>query len=61
MFCLVTIIPVVEIEYSQSRDSEAMLLGVHIMAQRLMKPTSIPENAGSILGLSQWVKNPALQ
>ena len=44
----------------QSLSSTSILVGVPFVAQQLTNPTRIHDNVGSIPGLAQWVKDPAL-
>ena len=39
---------------------KCLRLGVPMVAQQVMNPTSNHEDVGSIPGLTQWVKDPAL-
>ena len=44
----------------QGTHLKMVALGVPLMAQRFKNPTRNREVAGSIPGLAQWVKDPAL-
>ena len=46
--------------YNAIHLSKITELGVPIMAQQLTNPNNIHEDTGSIPGLAQWVKDPAL-
>ena len=42
------------------REKKKKEEGVSVVAHRVMNPTSIQEDAGSIPGLVEWVKDPVL-
>ena len=44
----------------EMRQFQKVYLGVPVVAQQLTNPTRNHEVAGSIPGLAQWVKDPAL-
>ena len=39
------------------KETEKQIVGVHIVAQQVKNPTSVHEDAGSIPGPAQWVKD----
>ena len=45
---------------SRQHQVKGPFLGSSLCGSAVMNPTSIPEDAGSIPGLAQWVKDPAL-
>ena len=49
-----------ELVHKTKSDSKISKPGVPFMAQQLTNPTRIHEDEGSVPGLAQWVKDPAL-
>ena len=45
----------------QNKTLKRYFMGVPIVAQQVMHPTNIHVDVSSVPGLTQWVKDPALQ
>ena len=52
--------PWIQPEKKKKKSLEIINAGVPVVAQWLMSPTRNHEATGSIPGLAQWVKDPAL-